>query len=40
MIAMILPPTDASFDALAKAVRLHLADRALMNGTKTVVFKS
>ena len=25
---------------LAEAVRLHLEDRALVNGTKTVVFKS
>jgi formyltetrahydrofolate deformylase len=31
---------DVERRVLAEAVRLHLEDRALLNGTKTVVFKS
>jgi formyltetrahydrofolate hydrolase len=40
MMARILRPNGASFAALAEAVRLHLADRALMNRNKMVVVKS
>ena len=31
---------DIERRVLAEAVRLHLEDRALLNGNKTVVFKS